>query len=850
MDMCAICHRCPAVTRVDWVQNGQRRQMQLCEQHHRRLMQLQARPPFPLNAVIWSSARLAAFGRALMPLIAGGGLHSPETFSQASLDSLRQAMQLARDGARTVAGSEHLLRALCDSARVQRLLEQCGLSTERLKGVLQRRLASLDDKPGADEPGMSLHLGLALRQAQALSRELGQPRVGPEHLLLGLLSQTECGAEYTLRQQGLDLQTLRQALRRMPDSATLAHPRLDPTPCLDRYSRDLSELARQGRLDPLIGRRRELQATLEILARRKKNNPLLIGEPGVGKTALVEGLAQRLLGDGVAPALGGKRLVQLDLQALMAGIHSREECEARLQPLLEELVAHQDRLILFVDPLQRIIGTDQVAAGDLDLAPLFAPVLLHSELQLIGASTLEAYPYRIEQDAALARRFQPVRVREPSMAQTIAILRGLRQRLEVHHRVRIRDAALIAAAGLAARYIGQRFLPDKAIDLVDRAAARVRLAGSQRQEAPQGRRLGLPLPLDDQGEPRARVLEVQETSPSAYAPAARPEVVRVRDIAETLSALTGVALSAVSLPTNTGLLQLEQRLHRQVIGQNATIQALSDAVRLSRSGLRKGREPIASLLFLGPLGVGTSELAKALAEVLFGNGHAVIRLDMRHYREAHSLSRLIGAAPDACGHAEGGQLTERLRRRPYSLILLDQLDQAHPAVIQQLLQVFDQGWLTDGQGRRVDFSRCVMIATSNLGPAAGTSPRHDAALRAERLLALREHFPAAFLNRLDQIIVFETLSRTQVEAVVRLHLARLVRRVKAQGVVLSLDDRLVGHLTEQTCQPACGPRELKRLIRQELEVRLAQALRQGEVKQGEHLQLCFDPVAGIGLRKM
>ncbi|MES2818782.1 MAG: ATP-dependent Clp protease ATP-binding subunit [Pseudomonadota bacterium] len=856
MDMCSICHRSPAVTRVELVQNGQRRQMELCEQHYRRLMQLQTRPPFPLNAVAWSSARLAAFGRAL---IAGVGLYSSETFSPASLDCLRKAVKLARGGARSVVGSEHLLLALCDSVSVQTLFDRCGLSLQRVRAALQARLASEGDETSAYEPEFSSHLGRALRQAQLSAREFGPrrvvpggvmpDRVDPEHLLLGLAAQPDSGAGRLLREQGLSTAALRLVLRRLPGVATLSDPLSRPTPYLEKFSRDLSALARQGRLDPLIGRSREVQATLEILSRRKKNNPLLIGEPGVGKTALVEGLAQRLLEDGVSPVLGGKRVLELNLHALLAGGRDRRGFDAQLQHLLEELVAHQDRLILFIDEVHLLIGADPGVEGGLDLAALFKPALARGELQLIGATTLEAYQAHIEKDSVLERRFQPVPVPEPSVAQTIAILRGLRQRLESHHQVRIRDAALIAAAGLSARYIAQRFLPDKAIDLVDQAAARVRLAGTARQLARQQRR-GRGLQRDESTKPGLRVVEVmQESPPTAYAPDVKPEVVRVRDIAEVVSTLTGVPLAELSAGVDDNLLQLEQRLHRRVIGQDGAIKALSDAVRLSRRGLREGREPIASLLFLGPSGVGKTELAKALAEALFGNENAMIHLDMSEYREAHSLSRLIGSPPGILGPDEGGRLTEWVRRRPYSLIVLDELDKASREVIDLLLQVFDEGRLIDGKGLRVDFSHCVIIATSNLGPVTGDPPRHDTALRAERLRALREHFPLAFLNRLDQIIVFETLSRAKMEAIVRQHLTRLTRRMRAQGIVLVPDDSLMRRLAEQACLPECSVHELKRRIRQGLETHLALALLKGEVKKGERWQLFYDAATGIGLRQ-
>ncbi|MET1079977.1 MAG: ATP-dependent Clp protease ATP-binding subunit [Pseudomonas sp.] len=609
------------------------------------------------------------------------------------------------------------------------------------------------------------------------------------------------------------------------------------TPWLDQFSRDLSLLARQGQLDPLVGREAELQVMLEVLARRRKPNPLLIGEPGVGKTALVEGLAQRLLRADVPPLLSGKRLVELNLTSLLAGAHFRGEFERRLQRLLLEVSAQRDQLILFIDEVHIIVGAGGSGAGGLDLGNGLKPVLARGELSLIGATTLDDYRRYLEKDLALARRFQPVQVPEPTPKQTLGILRGLRAGLERHHRVAISDPALSAAITLAVRYIGQRFLPDKAIDLLDQAAARVSIACGK----------GIPPPPTDAGQqielglsaasPREAALVVREC-PAGYAVQVPPASARVgrEDIAGVVSRLTGIPLAELGRPERERLLHLERRLHRRVIGQEAAVRRVCDAIRLARTGLHTGSQPIASLLFVGPSGVGKTELAKALAELLFGSEEALIRLDMSEYQEPHTVSRLIGAPPGYVGHDEAGQLTERVRRQPYCLILLDELDKAHGDVSQLLLPVLDAGRLTDAQGRRVDFSQTLIIATSNLGGTAlpGASGPEDL------MHQLRQHFRPEFINRLDQVVVFEPLTLRQLQAITRLQLQRLKNRVLKQGVELLVDNQLIRHLAAQAQGPLAGARELKRQIRQALEIPLAQWLLQEDADRPRRLRFSYD----------
>ncbi|HHW1845791.1 TPA: AAA family protein disaggregase ClpG, partial [Pseudomonas aeruginosa] len=882
-ELCAICHERPAVARVSLVQNGQRRELALCELHYRQLMR-QQRMRSPLESLFGG-------GSPFDEIFSGFGEQSPVTpvrarepeavdiaeyFSKQTTEYLQRAAQVAAEFGKREVDTEHLLYALADADVVQAVLKQFGLSPADLKQYIEANAVRGASKGEASEDmTISPRVKSALQHAFALSRELGHSYVGPEHLLLGLAAVPDSFAGTLLKKYGLTEQALRQKAVKVVGKGA-EDGRVDGpsnTPQLDKFSRDLTRLAREGKLDPVIGRSKEVETTIEVLARRKKNNPVLIGEPGVGKTAIVEGLAQRMVQGEVPEVLRDKRLVELNINAMVAGAKYRGEFEERLKQVMDELQAAQSEIILFIDEVHTIVGAGQGGGeGGLDVANVLKPAMARGEMNLIGATTLNEYQKYIEKDAALERRFQPVFVPEPTVEQTISILRGLRDKLEGHHKVTIRDEAFVAAAELSDRYIGNRFLPDKAIDLIDQAAARVRIASTSRPAEIQELEAELAQLKREQDYAasrkwydEAKVFEkrIQErkehleqiTERWQQTQGSKTEEVRVEDIAEIISRLTGIPVTELTAEEREKLLQMEERLHQRVIGQQEAITAVSDAVRLARAGLRQGSRPIATFLFLGPTGVGKTELAKALAEVVFGDEDAMIRIDMSEYMERHAVSRLIGAPPGYVGYDEGGQLTERVRRRPYSVILLDEIEKAHADVNNILLQVFDDGRLTDGKGRVVDFTNTIIIATSNLGSElimknaqAGEFAQPPEKLKRELMTTLRGHFRPEFLNRLDEVIVFESLSKAQIEDIVRLQLERVKRAAHAQDIYLHIDDSLVGHLAEEAYQPEFGARELKRQIRQQLETRLATAMLKGEVKEGETVTFFYDAKDGVGYR--
>ena len=753
---------------------------------------------------------------------------------------MQKAAQRAVAFGKREVDTEHLLDALMDSDVVEAILKQVKVSPDEVRNQIQSDAERGDFTPDRDEQieiSVSPRVKSALEHAFNASRELGHSYVGPEHLLIGLAEEQDGLAGDLLRKYGLTPHALRQQVVKVVGKGAEEGrvPSQTTTPQLDKYSRDLTAMAREGKLDPVIGRWQEIETTIEILARRKKSNPVLIGEPGVGKTAIVEGLAQAITNGDVPEVLRDKRLVELNVNSLVAGSTYRGEFEERIKQVLDEIVAHQDEVIIFIDELHTIMGAGQSGEGGLDAANVFKPALARGELNLIGATTLNEYQRHIEKDAALERRFQPVFVDEPTVEQTIMILRGLRDRLEAHHKVSITDEALVAAAEFADRYVTNRFLPDKAIDLIDQAAARVRIGTTSRPAALQELEAEIKQLRreEDYASSRKQFDKAQELSTRISDKDAQPTdqteqwrkrvgsgsvEVRAEHVAEIVSNLTGIPVAELTTEERQKLMHMEDLLHRRVVGQNEAIEAVSAAVRLARSGLKEGRRPIAVFLFLGPTGVGKTELAKALAETVFGDEDALIRLDMSEYMERHAVARLIGAPPGYVGYEEGGQLTERVRRRPYSVILLDEIEKAHPDVHNILLQVFDDGRLTDGKGRVVDFTNTVLIATSNVGAEIiqqelsapeGAAKSYDQ-LKSELMEILRLHFRPEFLNRIDDIIVFRALDRDQIRQIVELQLDRVRRTASGQGVTLEFDPSVIEYLAEVGFQPEFGARELRR----------------------------------------
>ncbi len=862
--LCDVCRSRLATVRVDVVADGRRRTLDLCDLDYARLRRERSRSPWesllgeslPEESGRWGGDREAV------------DVHS--YLSEHARNLLQAAARVAVESGNRELDTEHVLHALTESEVVQEILREFKLSADDVRGHVEHNAPRGDLRAGKGDTvriGISPRVKAVLDAAFLASRDLGHSYVGPEHLLIGLAEQPDGVGGGILRQYGLTPEGVRQKAMKVVGQGSEEGriERRSATPTLDKHSRDLTVLAREGKLDPVIGRSKEIETVTEVLARRKKNNPVLIGEPGVGKTAIVEGLAQRIAKDEVPEVLRNKRLVELSVNSLVAGTKYRGEFEERIKQVLDEILERQDELILFIDELHTIVGAGQ-AEGGTDIANVLKPALARGELHLIGATTLGEYQKHVEKDAALERRFQPVLIAEPTVDQTIYILRGLRDRFEAHHKVRITDEAIVGAAELSDRYIAGRYLPDKAIDLVDQAGARVRIAETSRPAEVQeleaeirGLKREQDYATSRKQFDRAKEIEATIKTKAQGLDAATerwrktvasgtPEV-RVEHVAAIVSALTGIPVAELTAEERDRLLKLEEKLHERVVGQDEAVSAVSAAVRLSRAGLKEGHRPIATFLFLGPTGVGKTELAKTLAWAVFGDEEAMVRLDMSEYTERHTVSRLVGAPPGYVGYEEGGQLTERVRRRPYSVILLDEIEKAHPEVHNILLQVFDDGRLTDGKGRVVDFANTVLIATSNIGSdliqhnlARSSEQRLDYKELREKLKSeLRRHFRPEFLNRIDDVIVFHALSQDQIRDIVGLQLERVRRVAKGQGVSLDFDPALVDHLAEVGYQPEFGARELKRRIRAEVENALANALLRGEISEGDNIYVRYDP---------
>ena len=628
---------------------------------------------------------------------------------------------------------------------------------------------------------------------------------------------------------------------------------------MDEYGRDLTTLAREGRLDPVVGRDEEIEQTIEVLSRRTKNNPVLIGDPGVGKTAIVEGIAQRIVDGDVPGTLRDRRVVALDLGGLVAGTRYRGDFEERLKKVIDEIRDHSDELIVFIDELHTVVGAGG-ADGAMSAGNMLKPALARGELHIIGATTIDEYRKNIEKDAALERRFQPIMVPEPSVTDTVEILRGLRDRYEAHHQVRFTDEALVAAAELSDRYITDRFLPDKAIDLIDQAGARVRLRSvtpardlreAERQLEERRREKDQAVAAEDY-ERASRLrdeiaeLENQAGTNGRPGPQGVPEVTAA-DIAQVVARSTGIPVSQLTEEEKDRLLRLEEHLHDRVIGQDEAVVAVAEAVRRSRAGLGDPDRPIGSFLFLGPTGVGKTELARALAEALFGSEDRMVRIDMSEFQERHTVSRLVGAPPGYVGYEEAGQLTEAVRRTPYAVLLLDEIEKAHNDVFNILLQLLDDGRLTDGQGRTVDFKNTVVIMTSNLGSdliacrwATGfttgdSGPAADESLRDRLMSRLREQFRPEFLNRIDDIVIFRQLDEVQLRQITGLLLEETKRRLRAQHITVDFSPEAVDWLAQRGFQPAFGARPLRRTIQREVDNQLSARLLDGRLQPGQHV---------------
>jgi len=781
-----------------------------------------------------------------------------------------QARELLREAASRAAAwgdadldTDHLLWAATRQEPVRRLLIAAGADPDAIARDIESRAQK--GQPREEVPSLTPSAKRALLDARQISRAFGSSYIGPEHLLFALAVNPESAAGRELREQRVTPETLRDAVTGGGGGGRQGGRPPSDTPTVDEFGNDLTAMAREGRVDPVVGRDEEIEQTVEVLSRRTKNNPVLIGEPGVGKTAIVEGIAQRIVDGDVPDTLRDKRLVQLDLAGMVAGTRYRGDFEERLKKVIDEIRAHAEQLIIFIDELHTVVGAG-AAEGAMSASNMLKPALARGELHIVGATTIDEYRKDIEKDAALERRFQPILVPEPSVTDTIEILRGLRDRYEAHHQVRFTDEALVAAAELSDRYITDRFLPDKAIDLVDQAGARVRLRtktpARDRRELEQRleqlrREKDEAVAVEDYQRAaglRDEITSLAERAESGLGEGSRavPEVTPA-DIAEVVSRATGIPVAQLTEEEKERLLGLEEHLHRRVIGQDEAVVAVAEAVRRSRAGLGDPNRPIGSFLFLGPTGVGKTELARALAEALFGSEDRMVRIDMSEFQERHTVSRLVGAPPGYVGYEEAGQLTEAVRRTPYAVLLLDEIEKAHQDVFNVLLQVLDDGRLTDGQGHTVDFKNTVVIMTSNLGSdligrralgfgatdgaAAGAD---DQQLRDRVMTRLRESFRPEFLNRIDEIIVFRHLDETQLRQITSLLLEETTRRLHAQAITVDFTVEAIDWLSRRGFQPEFGARPLHRTIQREVDNRLSAMLLDGRLQPGQHVTVATD----------
>lgn len=850
-----------------------------------------------------------------------------DKFTMKSQEAIQEAQRLAQSKGHQQLEPEHLLHAMLQQSDgiIPAVLKKMGVNVQTLLSAVNEALSKMPQVSGADQLYLSKDMNAVLTKALSIAASMKDEYVSQEHLLLAML-ESGIKASHLLQAHGITKDSFLKALVSIRGNQRITDPNPEATfQALEKYARDLTALALTGKLDPVIGRDDEIRRVIQVLSRRTKNNPILIGEPGVGKTAIVEGLAQRIVAGDVPETLKNRKIVALDMGALIAGAKYRGEFEERLKAVLKEVSEKSGEIVLFIDEIHTLVGAG-ATEGAMDASNMLKPALARGELHCIGATTIDEYRKYIEKDAALERRFQPVLVEEPSVEDTIAILRGLKVKYELHHGVRIKDAAIVAAATLSHRYLTDRFLPDKAIDLIDEAAAKLRIEidslPSELDEI-ERRLIQLeiekealkkeqdPASLDRLAKIEKEMADLKEKSMAMKASWEREKAViqRVReikaemdrlntdaeryqregdlnkvaeikyghlprlqkeleeaqkeianikqegksvlkeevddeDIAAIISKWTGIPVSKLIEGEREKLLHMEERLGKRVVGQEAAIQAVSNAVRRARAGLQDPKRPIGSFLFLGPTGVGKTELARALAEFMFDTEQAVVRVDMSEYMEKHAVARLIGAPPGYVGYEEGGYLTEAIRRRPYAVILFDEIEKAHPDVFNILLQILDDGRLTDGKGRTVDFKNTIIIMTSNIGSDVILELRDQQEIERRVNEALRYAFKPEFLNRVDARIIFHALDRSHLMRIVDIQLGLLEERLREHNIRLSITEQAKAKLAEWGYDPSFGARPLKRVIQRQIEDPLAMRMLSGEFKDGDHILIDVNEISG------
>ena len=798
-------------------------------------------------------------------------------FTEKANRALNKAVQAAESMGHTYIGSEHLLLGLLsDKTTVAgAVLAARHIQYDNIENYIKQAVGvgvPTELVPDDFTPRSKRIIETAVQ----LARGMGQALVGTEHVLLAIVREPDCMAAQMLAQSGVSLQEIVNDVSKSVMGGTAAPVKngeeaSDGT-TLSQFGRDLTKLAKEGKIDPVIGRQKEIERVIQILSRRTKNNPCLIGEPGVGKTAIAEGLALKIVSGEVPEMLKNKRIISLDLTGMVAGTKYRGDFEERIKKVIDEVKAADD-IILFIDEVHTLVGAGS-AEGAVDAANILKPSLARGELQVIGATTLEEYRKNIEKDAALERRFQPIIVGEPSEEEAIEILKGLRDKYEAHHKVKITDEAINAAVKLSSRYIGDRYLPDKAIDLIDEAASRVKLQTftappelktleeqkkeieAEKQSAVNAQEFERAAELRDREKQISAELEEKQAAWKKQTGKSRDEVGEA-EVAQIVASWTGIPITQLTTEESERLLHLEDELHRRIVGQEEAVKAVSRAIRRGRVGLKDPKKPVGSFIFLGPTGVGKTELCKALAAAMFGDENAMIRLDMSEYMEKHTVSRLVGSPPGYVGYEEGGQLTEQVRRKPYSVILLDEIEKAHPDVFNMLLQILDDGILTDSQGRHVDFKNCIIIMTSNVGARLITDKqtafgfadsseegeRNDAKIKEAVMGELRNTFRPEFLNRVDDIIVFHRLTKPQIKEIASRLLGNLQKRIESMDIHVSFTDDAVEKIADAGFDEVYGARPLKRAIQSRIEDELSEAMLRGEVK-AQHSYTCR--VAGDG----